>query len=543
MTVTRDSDNKHAADAYKKCGMLAGQVGWVAPATLKSTCWRLRSRPSVLDLEGPSVLKQVLQHALDDPSAATFSRYTTDESTHCDFESTSYNSASSRSSSPERKADTTLLAGRSEEAQKIVLTASQVFQQLSVGRVPSVASSKATSSCLPQVSNRALHFCCRSQRLLVDSPQLVAHPGPWRIQTQSDEVCRQGHKSVVAGQANRRSTSDTSAEAPAMDLVGKELRGSLTQAKAAIASLGGSKALPNQDRASMIRLANGAEMLAVFDGHGEDGHLVADFCAEHLPEVLLEGLARQVRGVTGRELQPEDVVSSWKESTKAAFATMQDVLEEATVMHMTASESEYMETLPRLDASCSGTTATVALLQSDGSALLAHVGDSKAVIGTRQRCTSMFQKNPWQTRNLTMDHKPKLQAERQRILEAGAVVVSSSSGTQRILSRGQFWPAINMTRSLGDLHNHTQGVTSTPTVTFEPQLWNPSNEEAIMIIASDGLWDVMTPEECVQLAAAFPPSEAASALAKEALSRWKRNARRCRSSPDSDDITVVVKFL
>mmetsp|Transcript_66171 Transcript_66171/g.123506 ORF Transcript_66171/g.123506 Transcript_66171/m.123506 type:complete len:552 (+) Transcript_66171:100-1755(+) len=547
VTAACASCNERANGADRKSEIPADrQVGWVVPTTSKPSGWRLRNRPSVLDLEGPSVLKQVLMHAMENPADDSFSRNTT-ESTHCDFESASHSSASSRSGSPERQPNAELKvlpATESEkEAQNYALMLSRAIQHMSVGRLPSFSPTETSSCCLPQVPSSALRFCGGSRRLLEDKPQLEASSGPWHLQTQADEVRRQGQRSLLAGRTKCRRSLDTSAEAPAHDLSSKELRGRLTEAKTSITSLAGTKPLPNQDRASMIRMANGAELLAVFDGHGEQGHLVADFCAQHLPEELLEGLAGQVKVAAGREIQPDDVVASWKESTKAAFAAMQEVLEEATVCHLDTCQTERPETLPRMDARCSGTTATVAVVQSDGSALLAHVGDSKAVIGTRRRCASMFQSNPWQTRDLTVDHKAKLEVERQRVLEAGAVVVSTSGGSQRIVSRGQFWPAINMTRSLGDLHTHTQGVIATPAVTFEPRLWHPTTEEAIMIIASDGLWDVMTPEECVKLAAQFPPSEASSALAKEALGRWKRDSRASRSPPHSDDITVVVKFL
>eukprot|EP00971_Amphidinium_carterae_P022942 452504-Amphidinium_carterae.2 len=95
------------------------------------------------------------------------------------------------------------------------------------------------------------------------------------VMPQHDVLFAHDHDDVLFAHHNHN--------APAMDLVGKELRGSLTQAKAAIASLGGSKALPNQDRASMIRLANGAEMLAVFDGHGQQCHAIRTPIAPHDP--------------------------------------------------------------------------------------------------------------------------------------------------------------------------------------------------------------------------------------------------------------------
>jgi serine/threonine protein phosphatase PrpC len=54
---------------------------------------------------------------------------------------------------------------------------------------------------------------------------------------------------------------------------------------------------------------------------------------------------------------------------------------------------------------------------------------------------------------------------------------------------------INMSRSLGDLHAHSQGVSAEPDVSVT-QLH--LTQETVLLLASDGVWDVFEPLEAVE---------------------------------------------
>eukprot|EP00403_Amphidinium_massartii_P018787 CAMPEP_0178422818 /NCGR_PEP_ID=MMETSP0689_2-20121128/27371_1 /TAXON_ID=160604 /ORGANISM="Amphidinium massartii, Strain CS-259" /LENGTH=558 /DNA_ID=CAMNT_0020044397 /DNA_START=35 /DNA_END=1707 /DNA_ORIENTATION=- len=376
----------------------------------------------------------------------------------------------------------------------------------------------------------------RWQGLRRQVDEVTTPEGPWRVCTRVSEKSgkqKQGDSSALSSRMRRSTVSDANDLAAAeRRLSVKDLNGVLAHSRAGLCSLKGSKQIPNQDRASVVSFPQVGELLAVFDGHGAHGHMVSDFCAQHLPQLFLRGLAASLTDTGAGTDRLNAAV--WKQEVKDAFETTQEALEEITWQYLVDSgNDESSEECTRFDARSSGTTATLAWLLEDGGAVLAHVGDSKAVLGVRPRESSIFKKNSWSVRDLTTDHKPIVAEERQRIFKAGAQVVSQGGGSYRVRSPGQHWPALNMTRSLGDLHTHTQGVIATPDVTVNQCMWTPAKEEAILIMASDGLWDVMSGEEAVKFAARYSPREAANALAQEALARWKKEAKKARLAPYS----------
>jgi serine/threonine protein phosphatase PrpC len=97
-----------------------------------------------------------------------------------------------------------------------------------------------------------------------------------------------------------------------------------------------------------------------------------------------------------------------------------------------------------------------------------------------------------------------------------------------------------MSRSLGDLVVHTVGVSA------EPELIEHAVEshDEFVIIATDGVWDVIDNNQAVQLVASissksplWSPLEAAALLTKFARSRWTKLAQT------ADDITAIVLKL
>jgi protein phosphatase 1L len=121
---------------------------------------------------------------------------------------------------------------------------------------------------------------------------------------------------------------------------------------------------------------------------------------------------------------------------------------------------------------------------------------------------------------LTVDHKPALPEEKARIKAlGGSVVVYDVARVEGILA---------MSRALGD-------APLKPFVTAEPRIAEGflGRENDLAIIAGDGLWDVLTPDQAVTLArTARTPDEAAKLLQMSALDKGS-----------SDNITVIVLDL
>jgi len=142
--------------------------------------------------------------------------------------------------------------------------------------------------------------------------------------------------------------------------------------------------------------------------------------------------------------------------------------------------------------------------------------------------------------SLSVDHKPDLLEEYSRITEAGGRVFSirysdGVVGPPRVWLGSSNIPGLAMSRSIGDFVVHQVGVVSTPDI-YEVDL-DPSTDR-IVVIATDGLWDQISNEEAISIAAKHKDAKkAVSALVDLARSRW------LHSEKSVDDITVCVIYL
>ena len=180
----------------------------------------------------------------------------------------------------------------------------------------------------------------------------------------------------------------------------------------------------------------------VFDGHG--GRKAADFTAEYLSEFAARKL-----GAVG------DVGGLFREAFLAA-------------------DKEFCETAER-EGLGDGTTAVVAYF-NDGKMWVANVGDSRAVVS-----------RGGVARAVTVDHKAESEAEKQRIEAKG--------GTVFHLGRWRVEGVLAVTRAIGD-KDLKKCVTAHPDV-YE---FNLTEEDELVVLASDGLWDVMSNQEVVDIA-------------------------------------------
>lgn len=159
----------------------------------------------------------------------------------------------------------------------------------------------------------------------------------------------------------------------------------------------------------------------------------------------------------------------------------------------------------------SGTTAVIAVL--DGELLIiGNVGDSRAVMGDLKGSTIP----------LSFDHKPNQLKERRRIKEAGGFI--TFTGVWRVAG------ILATSRALGDfpLKEPRKLITAEPDVlTFSLR----DHKAHFVILATDGLWDVLTNEEAVAFVRdhIHEPDYGAKSLALHAYYRGSQ-----------DNITVAI---
>ena len=201
--------------------------------------------------------------------------------------------------------------------------------------------------------------------------------------------------------------------------------------------------------------------------------------------------------------------------------------------------------LSSIDISFSGTTASVVLCNPETRTLrMAHVGDSNVVLAVAQGSRLV-------AHTINNAHIPDVEAEALRIIEQGGEISNpkyDSAGKlinpSRVYSPGKGTPGIAITRSLGDSVAHTIGVTCKP----EVSLRELEENDILLILGSNGLWEQVSPQEAVNLAATsrmavldsgFCAKAAAEAITTEAKQRWESLS----TGGLNGDVTCIVVKL
>ncbi|KAA8545610.1 hypothetical protein F0562_020394 [Nyssa sinensis] len=156
-----------------------------------------------------------------------------------------------------------------------------------------------------------------------------------------------------------------------------------------------------------------------------------------------------------------------------------------------------------------GSTAVTAILINGRKLWVANVGDSRAVLS-----------RGGQAIQLSIDHEPN--TERGSIENRGGFVSNMPGDVARV--NGQ----LAVSRAFGDknLKSHLRSDPDVTNADIDP-------DTDILILASDGLWKVMSNQEAVDIAKKIKdPQKAAKQLAAEALNRESKDDISC----------IVVRF-
>ena len=261
---------------------------------------------------------------------------------------------------------------------------------------------------------------------------------------------------------------------------------------------------------------HGAALLAVCDGHR--GARAAAFVAAQLPQLLRThwaGDSKSAAGDVGSDFgrsqehhavpAAEDALAAALKGCEAAFANSEHRAWAAQVQRM-GSAAAGARTWPG--------AAVVAAVQTGQVLAWANLGDCRAVLCQSGR--------PVQ---LTRDHVVSDAKEQALIVSRGGVVRTAHDGSLRVGDA-----QLQVSRSMGDLDAKQQGVSAEP----ETGSCMLRAHDEFLILASDGLWDVVSNGEAVAIVhdTVKNPSMAAKRLVVEALARGS-----------GDNVTALVCFL
>ncbi|KAH7511504.1 hypothetical protein ACOSP7_015121 [Xanthoceras sorbifolium] len=203
-----------------------------------------------------------------------------------------------------------------------------------------------------------------------------------------------------------------------------------------------------------------AHFFGVYDGHG--GCQVANYCSKRMHSALIEEIE------SGKErLRDGNLGSNKEEQWKKAFTSCFLKVDGEIAGSGGGEEVVAPETV--------GSTAVVAIVLPTH-IVVANCGDSRAVL-----CRGKL------PMPLSVDHKPDREDEYARIEAAGGKVIRWNGS--------RVFGVLAMSRSIGDRYLKPW-IIPDPDVMFVPRM----KEDECLILASDGLWDVMTNEEACDVA-------------------------------------------
>ncbi|KAK8923890.1 putative protein phosphatase 2C 33 [Platanthera zijinensis] len=284
----------------------------------------------------------------------------------------------------------------------------------------------------------------------------------------------------------------------------------------------------------------------VFDGHGPFGHLVARRVRDSLPLMLSahwevnpggDDLRQNSIGTTG-SLTSEETASIFLEDELRAsvdyegeklpdiFTTLKDsFLKAFKVM------DKELKLHPNIDCFCSGTTA-VTLVKQGQDLVIGNVGDSRAVMGTRDLNDCL------QPVQLTVDLKPNLPREAERIkrYKGRVFALQDEPEVARVWLPNYDSPGLAMARAFGDFCLKDYGLISVPDISYR----RITNKDEFIVLATDGIWDVLSNKEVVDIVASAPAQSSASrSLVEHAVRAWRLKYPTSKV----DDCAVVCLFL
>ncbi|CAE8621823.1 unnamed protein product [Polarella glacialis] len=279
--------------------------------------------------------------------------------------------------------------------------------------------------------------------------------------------------------------------------------------------------VPKLDPESPVQCA----FFGVFDG------TVGDFASENVKDLVVPQLVAS---------------ANWQAARKAAAAGRP--AEEQDNLLENAFRDMYRQADDALLARCAkytqhyATCTSVTLLVVGDTLVFGHLGDSRIIVAKEDESGNRGQLIGEQ---MTEDHKPDLENERRRIEQCGGMVERLQNHSNKPFIRGGDFM---MRKALGEQPMQLQysrafgakdlkifGLSNVPDVKIIRMGASPYRHVRFIILASDGLWDVLSSQQAAMIAqhAVEDGQSPAETLVRHALHEQARVKAR------ADNITAV----
>ena len=293
----------------------------------------------------------------------------------------------------------------------------------------------------------------------------------------------------------------------------------------------------NQDNSIILNNIFDIENYSIYgimDGHGSNGHLVSNFVKEKIEEYFTDKkLYRQkklTKAVSSIELSKSDkiyekLIYNNYEIIKNFYKKVNDELYNT-----------------KFDVHFSGTTC-VLVFKIGTKLICSNVGDSRAIL-VKKKYSLNNSDNNYEFIELSHDHKPENPKERERIEKSGGEVAQeylvgeeTPTGLFRVWCKGNNYPGLAISRSLGDKIGELIGVISDPDI-LEFDL---DDNCKYIIMGSDGLFDYLSNNDIMNIGNPFlnnnNPDKACSEIVEKSAKLFKEKEGRI------DDITINIIII
>ena len=258
-------------------------------------------------------------------------------------------------------------------------------------------------------------------------------------------------------------------------------------------------------------------VFAVFDGHGPQGHLVSQYLVKYFTDFFNNN--KEIKKCKDES----DVFNLFLHSN---YKLLKNTI---------ISSEEKLKKEKDIDIEYSGSTCCM-VIQMCQKLICANVGDSRAILLSEIIREDII--------SLSIDHKPELKNESERIKKYGGVVEKClyeegvRDGPYRVWnSSKQEYPGLAVSRSIGDLEATKLGVIPDP----EFILKTLKNNMKFIVIASDGIWEFFSNKYVCDIVKNYYAKGDAEGATKELIEKGKK--KWAEEGDNQDDISVITIFF
>ena len=277
----------------------------------------------------------------------------------------------------------------------------------------------------------------------------------------------------------------------------------------------------NQDSYLILEGVNGLKdfnIFGVFDGHGPEGHLISQFITRYIQLEFKRN--KQIEKIKDINTIYDKIKSNNFRMLKDIFINADNILRDQEI-----------------ESRNSGTTCVIVIHLGEH-IICANAGDSRAIL-----IYDKNENNNYKVFPLSVDSKPELKEEKDRIYKMGGIVEKIKNqygqeiGPYRVWNKNKEYPGLAMSRSIGDFSGKNLGIIPDPQI-IETNFGININ---YIVICSDGVWEFLNNDDVMKIGNKFYKENNPRGFCKEVVDYSTKLWRK--EDVVIDDITIISVFF